>query len=194
MSESTKGGNVILRSVEAPDSVRSGESFTVEAVVSNGALVITGWDSDLCKGHGEAEDGGYELQVVFEGPDGQTHTDGPNCHSTTTDGTRDLTYTATFTAPDYGDEAAVSAYVKLPNSGKRTDAIETRVAITDEEPEEPESRDTSGNNWLPGGGGGGDPGGGGGPLSQINNMVTLIIVVMLIGAVMQSGVLGGASS
>ncbi|WP_254272174.1 hypothetical protein [Haloarcula marina] len=68
----TKGGNIILRRVDVPDHVDPGESFEVDALVSNGAAYINPWDGDKC---GLAPPG-YTIEVDFHGPDGATRTKG----------------------------------------------------------------------------------------------------------------------
>jgi len=147
VSESVKSGNIILRDVSLPDDVAPGETFRVEAEVSNGAAYINPWDPDKC---GLAPPG-YSIEVVFEGPGGQSVVKGPDCLTTTEVGTRDRTYSATFTAPTAG-RARVEAYVRLPGSGKRTQAMDASASISEGAPAVPDDPDD-----------GGDGGGGSGP-------------------------------
>jgi|GEM_PF-5040512 len=172
---STKGGNIILSRVSAPDNVEPGESFTVEALVSNGAAYINPWDPDKC---GLAPPG-YTLEVVFSGPGGE-RTAGPACHTTTEIGTRDETYTATFTAPESGGTVDVEAEVVLPGSGKSTSAEGDTVTVTSTRPEEPED---PGSNSSGGSGGGGGGGGGMPNFSGSNPVDSLESGAAAIGAV-----------
>lgn len=149
MEARTKGGNIVLRDVRVPDSVRPGESFTAEAEVSNGAAYINPWDPDKC---GLAPPG-YKIAVEFEGPDGRTVTK-PACHTTTEVGSRDVTYSADFTAPDSG-AARVEAKVRMRGSGKETAVVSASADVTDQAPEEPDDPTSGGggNPWdLPDGG------------------------------------------
>jgi hypothetical protein len=127
-----KGGNVILRDVRVPDYVRPGEAFQAEADVSNGAAYINPWDPDKC---GLAPPG-YNIAVKFDGPDGRTVTKRA-CHTTTEVGTRDKTYTATFTAPQDGTSAYVSANVILSGSGQQTGELSASAAVTQSTPDAP---------------------------------------------------------
>lgn len=86
----------------------------------------------------------------------------------------------------------MSAYVRLATSGKETERISATSAVTEDAPREPApngEEDDSGNDINPFN----DDDGGGGPLGQINGLMTMVVVVMLIGALMESGALGGAS-
>jgi len=142
---STKGGNVGLRRVSAPNQVDPGEPFQVDVEVSNGAAYINPWDPDKC---GLAPPG-YKIEVVLKTPAGETLSKGPLCHTTTEVGTRDVTYTFTVDAPDDpGGRAEVEAHVELAESGKRTDAVEASTLVSDEAASQPSD---------PGGGGGGLP-------------------------------------
>ncbi|WP_254272194.1 hypothetical protein [Haloarcula marina] len=151
----TKGGNIILRRVDVPDHVDPGESFEVDALVSNGAAYINPWDGDKC---GLAPPG-YTIEVDFHGPDGATRTKGPMCHTTTEVGTRDETYTATFTAPEDGGEVEIEANVRLPGSGMETGTESAVLTVAEGHvpTPEPPGDDSNGD-----GGGGLDLGGAGG--------------------------------
>jgi len=153
MSESTKGGNIILRSLSVPDDVEPGETFRAEAEVSNGAAYINPWDPDKC---GLAPPG-YKLEVVFEGPGGQSVVKGPACQPTTEVGTNDETYSATFTAPTAG-RARVEVFVRLPGSGKRTQAIDASASVSEGEPAAPDYPGDDGDRGDGGDGGGSSSG------------------------------------
>lgn len=153
---STKGGNIILRRVDAPDSVDPGQTFEVEAKVSNGAAYINPWDPDKC---GLAPPG-YKLEVEFYGPNGATRTVGPACHTTTEVGTRDETYSATFTAPETEGEVRVEANVRLVNSGKQTGTESATVTVSSGYVPGPEE---------PGGDDGGSDDNSGNPLPEFGN-------------------------
>lgn len=137
MSESTKDGNVILRSISVPDRVEPGETFQAEALVSNGAAWIGPFDPDFC----DSNDG-YRLSVVFEGPEGQRQVDGPKCHGLTAVRSKDETYSATFTAPQTGT-ATVEAFVRLPGSGKETGTVADSATVSATAGREPDTGDDS---------------------------------------------------
>jgi hypothetical protein len=132
MAARTKGGNIILSDVRVPDYVEPGESFEVEAVVSNGALAIAPWDPDYCGNY--STDEGYKIAVEFEGPDGRSVTK-RDCIGMTEVGTRDVTYTATFTAAQSG-AARVEALVRMPGSGKETAVVSASADVTEQAPEQ----------------------------------------------------------
>jgi len=156
MSESTKSGLLILQDVRVPDNVEPGAAFDVEALVRNKAYGIFPWDPDLC------QTGGYEIEVVFEGPGGQSVVKGPTCHGTTEIGSKDKTYSATFTAPNSG-RARVECYVRLPGSGKRTQEVTASAAVTEYSPDQPTDPGESDGSDGSDGGWPGDDGDGDGP-------------------------------
>lgn len=186
MSESTKGGNVILEQVAVPaDAVEPGEPFEVSADVSNGAAYISFADADDCKRNHTA---GYRLEVVFT-VNGETQVAGPACHLTTAVGKRTETYSKTFTVSDSGS-VDVEAYVRLPGSGKETGEMSQTVTVTTDEvqesdppaEEDDESADDDdsdgGNNPLAGifpfGGGGG------GGLNALLGVVVLLAIAWML--------------
>lgn len=182
MSETTKGGNVVLRSVSVPDTVAPGERFTVEATVRNGAAYIDPFDPDGCN-VGASESRGYELEVNFDGPGRQEATDGPACHKSAVVGVNEVVYSTTFQAPETEGPEAVSATVKLLESGKETAAVSDRLTVTENAPSQPEDRDGQGDTGPIFGDGSSDPNapGGSGPFSDLegtaNIVVGLIVVV-----------------
>lgn len=185
MAARTKGGNIILSDVRVPDYVEPGESFEVEAVVSNGAAYINPWDPDKC---GLAPPG-YKIAVEFEGPDGRTITKRA-CHTTTEVGTRDVTYTATFSAPESGS-ARVEAKVRMRGSGKETPVVSASADVTEQSPEQSDGP-TPGD----GDGGGGNPWGNNAPeapdLPDAGDIGTgALLALLLVGAVFVTS--GGAS-
>lgn len=183
--ERTKGGNIALRRVDVPDAVEPGESFEAVATVSNGAAFINPWDGDKC---GLAPPG-YKLNVVFEGPDGTTIEKGPDCLGTTEIGANEKEYRAVFDAPESG-RAEVDAHVRMENSGKTTGVVSASANVSEDAPTSSSPPGGSSNSGLPDFDGGN---GGGGPLAQVNGLMTMVVVVMLIGALIESGALGGAS-
>ena len=195
-------------------SIRSLFSSTIAtspSSVSNGAAYISVADADDCKQNHTA---GYSLEVVFE-VNGQQRVAGPACHLTAAIGSLTETYSKTFTAPTSG-EVEVSAWVRLPGSGSETDPMTRHVTVSSDDPTEaPPAADLDSGNypWLNDDGDGstsddsnntsnggffaslfGGGGGGSGPLGQVQGLMAMVVVVMLIGVVMQSGAVGGASS
>ena len=158
MSKSTKGGNVILRDVRAPSEVDPGQTFEVEADISNGALAISPWDADACTDN-PGNDAAYSMQVEFSGPGGATREAGPFCLAITELGTNDTTKTATFTAPSTSGTYDVAANVRLDGSGSETGEVSETVTVSGTEAVEPPSNDDGdgGADW------GGDDGDGDGP-------------------------------
>jgi hypothetical protein len=190
VTESTKSGDIILRSVSVPDSVRPGKSFTAEAVVRNGAPFVGPFDDDGCNPHSDRGIG-HRLQTVFEGPEYQTKTDGPRCHKRSAVGVNDVTYVATFVAPDETGTVTVSAYVELPGSGKRTDRMESQVTVTADAPAKPEDRDDSGSSdgWF-GDGDDSNNNGDSGPFADLEsaaNVGAALVVLLLLAWVLDSG-------
>lgn len=172
MGKTTKRGNVILSNVEIPDRIEPGEAFEANATVKNGAAAIGPFDPDRCGGTPV----GYKISVEFDGPGFQHRTDGPKCHSITSIGANAREYSATFIAPDFGDEVSVSAEVVMGGSGKRTGEMSDTAALSAEPAETPSDPgdDVSGG-WFEffdgssggGTGGSGSDGGANNPLAGI---------------------------
>lgn len=179
----TKGGNIILREFSLPNSVRPGESVTAEVEVSNGASVIGPFDPDKC----ENVNPGYKTRVVLVHPDGTTQKSDTRCHGEAIVGTKDLTYTLTFTPPETSGTHYYSAYVEMVGSGKTTESVDETVTVTEttpERPEDPSDGDESGGGWdfgdvpdAP------DAGGGvlGGNLKVIGVLLVVIAVLAAVG-------------
>jgi hypothetical protein len=181
MAETTKGGFVELRQVRAPDHVRPGQTFQVEADVSNGAFVIDPFDPDKCVSSVSGQ-GGYKIVVVFDGP-GQTE-EVHDCLRSAAVSTGDETYSTTMTAPESG-RAWVDVLVRLPGSGKETGSISVSPTVTEEPPKDAPG-DTGGD------GGDGDSGwtppwadgdGDDGPFAQVDQAVSAIVLIALLFAI-----------
>lgn len=188
MSETTKGGNIILRDVRVPDSVAPGEAFDVEVDVSNDAKFINPFDPDKCGIDPE----GYKIEVVIE-HGAETRVKGPDCITMAVIGSKDKTYRATFTAPYVSGPSEVSAHVRMVGSGKQTREMEAATTVTEGAPSQP--TDPGGNDS--GGGGidwpGGD-GGSGNPLDGLDDAaMALVIIAFLLVAAKMSDAVGGSS-
>ncbi|WP_153952319.1 hypothetical protein [Halosegnis longus] len=168
MSERTKGGNIVLERVSAPDTVDPGEPFEVDAVVKNGAAFIGPFDNDSCRKNGEAR--GYSLEVVFS--DGsETRVSGPTCMETKPLSRNAETHTETFTAPESGT-IYVDAFVRLPGSGKETGEISQTVSVTTTDSEEPDPPADTDDESDDDGGNDDDSDGGSNPLAAIFPFLT----------------------
>jgi hypothetical protein len=184
VTETTKGGNIILSDLRIPDEVRPGETFTAQAVVKNGAAAIGPFDPDKCG----LVPPGYKLKVVFTGPDGRENVKGPDCLGTTEIGSRSRTYEATFTAPESG-LARVDALVRLPGSGKETSPLreETPVSTTATETPDAPGDSGSGGGWLDDSP---DAPDGSGPFSELEgaaSVATVLIVLVAVAWALDSG-------
>jgi len=176
----TKDGNIILREFRLPDSVRPGESVTAEVDVSNGALYIGPFDKDRC---GTVDDG-YKVRVVVVHPDGTEQRSDADCIKKTEVGTKDETYSVTFTAPESVDTHYYSAYVEMVKSGKTTATVDETLTVSEQSPERPtdpgDGDDGSGIQWpdTPDAPDSGDLVGG-----NTKVIVALLVVVAIIAAV-----------
>ena len=172
MSESTKGGNVILEQVRVPaGGVEPDQPFEVEADVSNGATHVMPWDKDRCRKPGTSGSdaiGGYTLEVVFE-VDGETRVAGPVCHRKVAFGKRTNTYSKTFTAPSGDQWIDAEVHVRLPGSGKETKEMSKTISVDSEDAEEADSAADDDNDNSDDGNGddGNDDNGGSNPLAGI---------------------------
>jgi hypothetical protein len=140
VAESTKGGNVILRSVTVPDNVDPGDPVEVEAQVENGAAVIGPFDPDRCAG--DTMDPGYHTTVEFEGPDGTVKTAGPTCLKGAAVGTGETDFTRSFYGLPAGDHR-FSARVVMRDSGKSTDWMSDSTVVSENTVQSPEDTENS---------------------------------------------------
>ncbi|WP_436924956.1 hypothetical protein [Halosimplex amylolyticum] len=203
MSETTKGGNVILRNVRVPDTVEPGETFTAEADVDVGGVFVNPLDPDHCN-NASGAGAGYTLSVEFEGPDGTVKEAGPTCQLMTEVGENRSTYSKDFTAPMYDEQATVSARVVMRDSGKSTDEMSDTAEVSRDAPTEPENPDyTDGGstgdnvNWNPP-----DPDDSDGPqfpdfgigdkLEGVGLLVVVLIGVYLLVEMTEAGVEGAS--
>jgi hypothetical protein len=179
LSESTKGGNVILRRVSVPDHVDPGEAFEVDVKVEVGGAYVDPWDPDKC---GPAEDG-YRIEVVLDTDAGRL-TKGPTCQLITEIGETEQIYTFSAMAPISG-RAEVEAHLRLPGSGKQTDSVEASALVTDEPPEEANDPGNGNSNDE-----NGDPNNGNNPLNDLFGgslgQLKWVVVLALIAWVLSS--------
>jgi hypothetical protein len=133
-----KGGNIILREFRLPESIRPGESVTAEIKVSNGAIGIGPFDPDRCGGINPGEGEGYKVRAVLVHPDGTKQRSDTDCLKKTAIGTKDETYSVTFTAPEATETHYYSAYVEMVGSGKTTDSVDDTLTVSETTPERPE--------------------------------------------------------
>ena len=178
----TKGGNIVLRRVDTPNRVEPGQGYEVDVKVSNGALVIGGWDPDSC---GQAEPG-YKIRVVVEDSTGDRQEAGPTCLMSSELGTGDETFTFEFQAPTDEGEHEVEAWVEMVGSGKETDPDTSTILVNEEVSQDaPTPGNDDGNTptfgGVPGGGdsSGSNPLGMGGALNKGMLLLGLLVVAWL---------------
>jgi hypothetical protein len=181
MTESTKGGNVVLKNVHVPDSPRPGSLMTVEAVAENHAKVISPWgDADRCG----TTPPGYRVEAEFRLPDGSIVTEGPACISNTDLPGADHTFDTDVAAPESEGQHEIQARLTLPGSGRQTGWMSQTFHFPADSATEPDRQDGgSGIDFGLGGDGGGDAGGSDPFNMGLSQQATLALIVVAILAV-----------
>jgi len=143
MSKSMKGGNIIVKGIEAPVMVTEGEIFTAKLVIKNGANVIAGSDpdccGDLCNDLAPASPlNGYKYEAEIESEWDGVRKKAEDCIGTTEAGKMTNKIEAEFTAPSLdnvnrGGASTITGTVKMKGSGEEV-TIMAPITIQPEAP------------------------------------------------------------
>lgn len=185
MGATLKGGSLVLESVEVPSSVEPGRDVVATVEVVNDASFINPWSADQCSTGGFGSNYGFETTVVFTGPNGETQ-ERTACVVSDDFHAGTETFEFTFTAPDSGGNAEISAKLKLEGSGSQSESVRETLVVGSQDPA---GSDDSDGGWSWDGLDGDDDGGGDdgdGPLNtnpfedvQGDVKIALGIVVLL---------------